>query len=96
MHEKVDYLFAQKTITSFTVTSSPSDSLQFKFKYLNICNQHFQELSSLHLISCSFSLIVAFTIFSNIYLHQEILHKISKPFISKFFELSRRFGGAIP
>ena len=36
-----------------------------------------------------FSLSVAFTTFSNIYLHARILRKISEPFIPEFFELFR-------
>ena len=38
-----------------------------------------------------FTLSVAFTTFSNIYLHARILHKISEPFIPEFFELFRNF-----
>ena len=43
MHEKVEHLFAQKPkITSSTIKSSPSDSLQCKFLYPDIYKQHYQ------------------------------------------------------
>ena len=46
MHEKVEYIFAQKLktkqITSSTNKSSSPDSPQHKFYYRNIYNQHNQ------------------------------------------------------
>ena len=95
MHEKVEYIFAQKLktkqITSSTNKSSSSDSLQHKFYYRNIYNQHNQQISSLHLISCSFSLMVTFTTFSNSFLRARMLYKICEPYLPEFFELSRNF-----
>ena len=89
MHEKVKYIFAQKLktkqINSSTNKSSSPDSLQHKFYYRNIYNQHNQQISSLHLISCSFSLMVTFATFSNSFF------KICEPFLPEFFELSRSF-----
>ena len=43
------------------------------------------------LTSCSFSLIVSFTTFSNSFFHARMLHKKSLPFTSGFSELSRSF-----
>ena len=96
MHEKVEHLFAQKTQRQ---SKSPlpllSPLVQILFNvYFSILIFTSKIVNNFNR-SCSFSLIVTFTTFSNIFLRARILHKISDPFILEFFELSKSFDGAI-
>ena len=93
MHEKVKYLFAQKTqrqnklpLTLLRLLLQIIFNINFSIRIFTI---NVLKNFTLQVISCSFSLSVTFTTFCNIYLRARILYKISEPLIPEFFELSR-------
>ena len=76
--KKVEYLFAQKTQINYLFQLNLL--LQILFD-VNFSNQIF---------TTCMKLIVIFFDRNFYYLHARILHKLSKPFMPKSFELSRR------
>ena len=98
MHEKVEHLFAQKTEKQEDIRKNKLPFLLLTLP-LQILFQKFTSKIAINLIvTFNFLFIfmrVTFTAFSNSFLRATILQKISEAFLQKFFELSRRFGGAI-
>ena len=97
MHEKVQYLFVQKT-QGQNKLHPPLLRLLLQILFnLNLSIRIFAItlIITFNFLFILFNFLFTFTTFSNIYLRARILHKKSEPLMARFFELPIGFDGRL-
>ena len=97
MHEKVEYLFVQKT-QGQNKLHPPLLRLLLQILFnLNFSIRIFAItlIITFNFLFILFNFLFTFTTFSNIYLRARILHKTSEPLMARFFELPIGFDGRL-